>query len=143
MVRDGIAYFGTHSEAIAAAHQCMDLIKRLKPWTGPWERSDVGYEFYNFPKDYLPVWEATDGVITWEIEVNVSYSLDLFDVLVVMWGEDQMQYNWSVPSDGTVDQVIRCCLAARQVDVDQGEQWRWLNCLDIQDGQFVQRTWRR
>ena len=139
--RGNVTYFTTRGEAMTAAKECMRLVKKFKPWTGPWKRDDADYEFFSFPKNHLPDWEATDGLIEWgiSVDIDVKNGLSLYHVWVTMAAEDQMYYNWSVPADGSPEDVIRCCLGARQVDVDQGEQWRWLGCLDVENDKVVMR----
>jgi len=106
-----IKYFATRAEVEEAAKRCMAIIKTRRPWTSEW--THTSYE-----------WFANDGLVYWELCIGRSF--EGYYLVVTIWGEDQMYYNWCVPCDGTPEEVIENCLVARQVDVDGGEIW---SCL--------------
>ncbi len=117
---DGVEHFTTFAEAMAAAKKCMALIKKARVHTCAWQENDTTIE-----TPTLREWVANDGLVHWSIDIMVG-PLMLFEVLVTMWGEDQMCYNWSAPCCGDPETVIDCCLGARQVDVEGGEIWSWM-----------------
>ncbi len=115
---DGVEYFTTYNEAVRAAKQCMGLIKKDRVHTCAWQEN-------NTETPTLRKWVANDGLVHWCVSIEIG-PLHLLEVLVQIWGEDQMHYNWSVPCDGTPEEVTNGCLFARQVDVDDGEIWSWM-----------------
>jgi len=127
---DSAVYFSTRREALIAAEECMKLISRARVWTGTWERSDTSYEFFNYPQDYLPEWAANDGLIFWDISIEMEEfgGLRLFYVIVTMDADDQRFYSSAIPLDGEAHSVINDFLANREEDIDSGEElWWWLD----------------
>lgn len=115
--KDKIKYFSTRSESLLAAKVAMRAIKLNRPWT-KWKRTKK-YE-----------WEGTDGLVAWKIRTqNEGF---LFSTLVTMSGDDCMYYNYSVPCDGSAQEVVSTLLHCRQIDVDQGELWRFLDLMPRQ-----------
>jgi hypothetical protein len=118
--RNGLWYYTTLEETIAAANQCMDLIKKARIHTGEWRAINTTHI----------MWLGGDGLVEWTITIkgdcNGSFSLD-----IEMWGDDQMAYNFSVPSCGDPQNVINNFLGARQIDIENGVVWE--NMFDIPD----------
>lgn len=128
--QNGLTYFSTRREALIAAERCMELISKARVWTKPWERSDVSYEFFNYPEDYLPEWEADDGLVFWKVSVELEKAggIGLFSVNVTMDACDQRFYSYMIPSHGGPHSIIDDFLADREEDVeDGGELWWWLD----------------
>ena len=124
-----IEYFSTRDEALNAAKQAMKLISSKRVWTGTWEECEDISESYGLPKRELLEWTATDGLVSWKVSIGLSFDIEKlsgWSTTVVIEGEDQMSFNWSIPGDGNIEQVIKTCLYARQVCVDGGEIWSWM-----------------